>query len=456
MKKKTAKLRLLDFDRPGCRIRIQFKQPYLLILAVGAIAWYIIDPNRVSVVATTGLVGILLIAYLWARQMALYTHSGRELLYAAYQVGDELEESIWFKNDSLLPVIWVEFSDRSNLPGYTVSAVRAAGSNSMNKWSARTICTRRGVYKLGPWEMMIGEPFGLFQVSHQYEKSVEILVYPPLAEKLPDFNLRRGSLGDLRTMNHAVYSETIQAYTTRAYQPGDALRRVHWPTSAKKGDLFVKSFDPETTQSVWLLPDLDAGVQAGSGDENTVEFIAMLTATLVADLLKQKMSVGLAVMQEDMLILPPAQGSQTLWNLLKAIAPLEVCPDCALNDTLTKLSVSPLKNGKLVVITPSADPGWLGALYQLNRGFGRNALEVILIDASTFDESREEQKAGTLTIQKELQNHGVGVHILGRGDIQPRLAAYGQLNRWEFISYGTGRIRVEKKPMPLAMSQNRS
>lgn len=444
--------KFFHFDRPGQQIRIRLNQPYLLVFTFAALVWYIFDPNRVSVVAVVGLVGLLVIAYSWARQMAIKTSAGRELHYAAYQVGDELEESIWFRNDSLLPVLWVQFKDQSNLPGYSVSAVRAAGSNSTSKWTARTTCTRRGVYKLGPWEMIIGEPFGLFQVIHTHEKSLEILVYPPLAEKLPELHLRRGMMGDLRAMTHAVYSETNQAFTTRLYQPGDPLRRVHWPTTAKKGKLHVKSFDPETAQSVWLLPDLDHSVQAGQGIENTTEFIAMLTATLAADLLNEKMAVGLIAMQQELRIIPPAQGSHILWSLLKTIAPLESVPGAFLADTLAKLAGTPLRNGKLVVITPSTDPRWISALFQLNKGLGRNAFDVILVDPFTFEPPLAKSPGTISGMVKELQNHGVGVHVLGKDDIKPRPAAYGQLSRWEFISFGTGRISVERKPVPFAMN----
>lgn len=448
MKDQRIFIRLLDFERPGCRIHIRLNHPWLLLLVVIAILWYAIDPNRVSVVTMIGLVGVLSAAYFWARQMALHTDSSRELHYAAYQVGDELEEEIRLKNDSILPVIWAQFIDHSNLPGYTVSAVHAAGTQSNNNWTARTVCTRRGLFKLGPWEVVIGEPFGLFQVNQEYGKSLEILVYPPLAEKLPEFFLRRGMRGDLRTMNHAISSETIQAFTTRKYQPGDSLRRVHWPTSAKRGELFIKSFDPETAQSIWLLPDLDAGVQAGDEIDNTVEFIAMLTATLASDLIKEKMSVGLVVMQQHLHFMPPTQGMHAFWQLMKAIAPLQAQTGFSLEKTLTRLSPASLKNGKLVVITPSFEPAWLGALIQLNRGLDRNALDVILVDSNTFSGSSRHQPNEVELLQAELRNHGVAVHVLGKTDIKPRLGALGQLSRWEFITFGTGKIRVEKRPVP--------
>lgn len=448
MKDQRKLIRLMDFDRPGCRIHIRSNHPWFYSLVIMAVLWYAFDPNRISVVTMIGLVGILSASYFWARQMALHIESGRELRYAAYQVGDELEEEIRLKNDSILPVIWAQFVDHSNLPGYTVSAVHAAGSQSNNKWTARTVCSRRGLFKLGPWEVVIGEPFGLFQVHQEYGKSLEILVYPPLAEKLPEFNLRRGMRGDLRMMNHAINSETIQAFTTRKYQPGDPLRRVHWPTSAKRGELFIKSFDPETAQSIWLLPDLDAGVQAGDEKDNTVEFIAMLTATLASDLIKEKMSVGLVVMQKNLHFMAPGQGTQAFWHLMKAIAPLQAVTGSPLQKTLNQLSFASLKNGKLVVITPSFEPAWLGALFQLNRRLERNALDVILVDSNTFAGSSSQTPYQAEMVQEELRNHGVAVHVLGKTDIKPRLGAFGQLSRWEFITYGTGKIRVEKRPVP--------
>ena len=94
----------------------------LLIILV----WYLFAPSGVSVTCVTALAGILAASYVWARAMALGLEGKRTLHFAALQVGDELEEFVTLTNSSRLPALWIEFIDRSHVPGYSVSSVRAA------------------------------------------------------------------------------------------------------------------------------------------------------------------------------------------------------------------------------------------------------------------------------------------------------------------------------------------
>ena len=147
------------------------------------------------------MAGILVSAFLWARMQARAVRGQRRLRFAAMQVGDELEEEISLENQALFPVLWAEFIDRSDIPGYTVSSARAADPRSHVNWHAHTICTRRGVFNLGPWELRLGEPFGILLVRQRYLQHQEILVYPPLAALPEQLLFHHGALGGHRPLN---------------------------------------------------------------------------------------------------------------------------------------------------------------------------------------------------------------------------------------------------------------
>ncbi len=118
------------------------------------------------------------------------------------------------------------------------------------------------MYSLGPWEVRLGDPFGIFEARQAYHQQVEIVVYPPLAALPPEIAHHRRSIGDRLPLRQPVSAETINAMSTRPYVMGDALHRVHWRTTAKRDDLFVKIFEPEAASTMWLIPDLDATVHA--------------------------------------------------------------------------------------------------------------------------------------------------------------------------------------------------
>ena len=258
--------------------------------------------------------------------MAISLFARRRLNDAAIQVGDEIEETVLLSNHSIFPALWVEFADHSNIPGYSLTSVRAADSRSSLDWRAHAICTLRGNYHFGPWEMQTGDPFGLFKVTITYDQTEDILVYPPLAA-LPAEILPHGrSQGDDRPLPQPLQAESLSALATRPYAPGDPLRRIHWPTTARRETPYVKIFDPEASSTVWLIPDLDSAVQRGAGPKSTLETTITLLASLASRLLDQRLAVGLIAYAQDPRLVLPARDKGHLWQILRLLAGLEAGP----------------------------------------------------------------------------------------------------------------------------------
>ncbi len=433
-------------------IEIQHWVPFFAFLVV--LLWYIMDPSPVAMMSAVALGGVLLAAFLWARSMARGVQGQRRLHFSAMQVGDELEEQIYLKNKTPLPVIWAEYLDRSNIPGYTVSSARAADPNSQVDWRAHTICTRRGVFSLGPWELRIGEPFGLLVVHHLYLQRQDILVYPPLAE-LPEQVLpHRGALGDHRPLNQPLRAETIASTSVRAYAPGDPLRHIHWPTTARRVDPFVKVFAPEAASNVWLVPDFDAAAHAGDGDDSSQEIMVTVVASLAAALLQQNLTVGLFASAEEETVVLPRQGQVHLWTILQALAPLHTAGERPLVDALTRARGLVRGNDLLILVTPSLSPDWLGALRRISRSRGSGGrAEVILLDPASFGavDGRTTAEAFIPLIVEQ----GITANILRREDVHVISGYYGEVSRWEFTVFGTGRAiarRAPREASPLAGS----
>src|SRR3712207_8713224 len=49
-----------------------------------------------------------------------------------------------------LPALWVEVEDHTTMPDYNVSRVTGVSGQSENRWKTQGVCTRRGLYMLGP------------------------------------------------------------------------------------------------------------------------------------------------------------------------------------------------------------------------------------------------------------------------------------------------------------------
>lgn len=442
--------RLTSFPRPGCQGSLQVKQWLPLALFAFGLVCYVISPSEVTASLTIGLASILAISYLWARSLALKLDGKRVLHFTALQLGDELEEYITLTNHSNLPALWVEFVDRSHIPGYTVSSVRAADPHSTSEWRAHTTCTQRGIFTLGPWEMVTGDPLGIFSVTLVFTQTEEILVYPPLSALPPALLPHRQKVGDNRPLRQPLVSETIDALTTRPYVPGDPLHRIHWRTTARLDAPYVKTFEPESSSTVWLIPDFDTAVQLGEGNDSTVENMVVLLASLSAQLLQERLAVGLFAYTDTTHLVMPQRGQAHLWALLRALAPLQPAGVQPFSQTLSRAQALVAGQGLMVAVTPSLDSEWPKMLRRMAYSRGALNTEAILFDRPSFGGVGEAEP-----FVQFLAEIGIPGRVVHFGDLHPISGTYGELRRWEFMTLGTGRVVVRRAPRRITETLNR-
>jgi len=425
----------------GHQAVIRLRQPILPIVFLVLLLWYIAAPTNVIIMSVGMLGGLLIVSYIWARKMAANVVCNRKLHYTAFQVGDELEEFVTLTNHSNLPVLWAEFKDHSSIPDYTISSVQATGGGSTTEWRARTICSRRGVYSLGPWEVQMADPFSVFSVHKYYEQREEVIVYPPLAAIPRHLIPRSSAVGSHRPLYQPLSAETTNAVQTRAYIPGDPLRRIHWKSTARHESLFVKVFEPESTSSIWLVPDLDAGVQLGEGSQSTLEMGIILIASLAARILEERLAVGLFALGAQPQIVVPQRGRVHLWSILRALSFLDVLQGESFSETLSQArSVIP-DHDLLIAVTPSLSVDWSNALHHVPGNRRSGYTQAILLDPPSFGGS-----GNSKLLLPGLLELGVDASLIRREDIRPILGAHGALRRWEFTSFGTGRVHVRQVP----------
>ena len=436
--------RLWFFSDPVKKVRITLRQPFLFVFWFILLVWTILQTNMFSVAGLSALSLLLLSAFFWNREMAGKISARRRLQYAAFQVGDELAEEISLSNESFLPVLWAEFMDQSSLPGYHLRGVRAANSYGKQKWTARTICKKRGLFQLGPWDLQLGDPFGIFFTKITWLEIQEILVYPQLLCLPAELLRHQRSFGDRSPLRQPLAEKNVLAFSTRSYQPGDPLRHIHWKTSARQADLFVKIFDPEAASRVWLLPDLEEKVHCGKEEESTLETTISICASLANYFLREKLSVGIFSGGENSIIMRPQAGLAYLWPLLRAISPLQSSPQASLEKTIKNSKGILHKNDLLVLITPSLDP----QLVNLLAGqFSPSRIGCLLLDPAEYGGQEG------IKLQKEtLLQAGISASILRKKDLKPLPGFYGNKQAWEFMVLGTGRVIVTQAPQPFRSS----
>jgi uncharacterized protein (DUF58 family) len=412
-----------------------------LVLLTVFLFQHLVSPSRVWIYLISGLGGLLVISYLWSREMAERVRASRELRYTWIQVGDLLEEQFAVVNYSSLPVLWAEINDGSDVPGYSISRVETIPSNSERTWTTHGHCRQRGLFTLGPWEVRMGDPFGLFRAVLQYPEFETLLVYPPVAN-LPPIQLPEGTTsGSIRSHVRSLHV-TTNAAGIRDYVAGDSFHHIHWPSTARRQAMMSKEFDQEPSGDLWIVLDLDEGVQAGQGEESTEEYGVILAASLADRVLRENRAVGLVAHGEERVFIPLGKGRGHLWRILRGLAHAATAHNGSLADTLEEEKQNLRRGTTALVITPSTDPVWAGELLALSqRGI---ATTTILLDAASFGTAPEDDRR-TLAMRAMLADQGIPTHIVAQGyPFQIRLQQ--PAGRWEFKVLGTGRAVAVRQP----------
>ncbi|MEJ2300666.1 MAG: DUF58 domain-containing protein [Anaerolineales bacterium] len=410
----------------------------LLPVLVGLLlVMQLIDPSRVWSTLLVGLGGAWLFSYYWARVLSNQLSLRREMRFGWAQVGDRLEERFTITNQGNLPAIWIELEDHSNLPDYFPDRVTGVGSQSKNTWRTEGICTRRGLFNIGPTSLRTGDPLGLYSVYLHDPACVSVMVMPPVVS-LPLIEVApAGRSGEGRPRPNAP-EPTVSVATVRPYQSGDALRWIHWRTSARKDDLFVKSFDNAPSSDWWILLDMDKKVQVGEGQDSTQEHSVVLAASLADRGLNLNRAVGLVAGGESLVWLSPREGSERRWEILRALA-LVTPGEYSLAELLVRMKPAIGQRASLVIITPNLSGDWLeGLLPFIWRG---SVPTVLLLDPVSFG-----GEPGTAGLLAALTDLGIARYVIKRELLDRPESRPGHAGKWEWKVTATGRAIPVQKP----------
>ena len=418
------------------RIGVVSRLPFLGPAALMAAA--LLLPDRLWTTLLAGTAAFIAIAFIWAWALARGLAAERRLLFGWVSVGDRMEEEFALFNRSALPALWVEIRDHSNLPGYRIGAVRSVGAGDYARWRQSSVCVRRGQYHLGPWEILSGDPFGLFRVSRRYEASQEIVIHPPIHTALP-IPLPPGHVEGRSRSRERSPLATINAATVREYQTHDPYRRIHWPTTARRGSLSVRQFERDAAGDIRLVIDCHAAVQLGEGADGTEEQAVLLAASLVARALGETRSAGLNAYGREPQIVTPGLGEGQQWRVLRALALLRADGEIDLNRALRELGRSARRGSAAVIITPTVDAGWLPQLAQLTR----QGVEcrVVLLDRASFGGEGHSE-----ALRQAINRLGIRCAVVRRGELGRPVATEAHHGYWEFRVTGTGKAVAVRRP----------
>jgi uncharacterized protein (DUF58 family) len=398
----------------------------------------ILWPSKIWTAMFVILGGAWLLSFLWARSLAHSLSLERKMRYGWAMVGDQLWQVFTATNKGWAPGLWVEIEDHSNLPGDIASVVIPIGGRGLVQWEFGETCTRRGLYTLGPTSLRTGDPLGLYRVEMHQPDSTVLLVLPPVLP-LPAIEVASGGrVGEGRRPRRAALETTVSTDTVREYAPGDPLKSIHWPTSARSGSLYVRQFEHTPSSDWWVFLDLEARVQVGQDLDSTEEYGVILAASLADRGLRQGHAVGLVVCGKELVWIPPQCHSGQLMDILRALAQVHT-GDVPLADLLTSSKKSLQHGASLVLITPNVITEWVEPLIRLSAN--EVTPTVLLFDPTSFGGTDTTTQTDHL-----LNDYGIAHTVIQRNLLHVPEVHQSPHGQWRWFATDRGKIPPARQP----------
>ncbi|MEV0898036.1 DUF58 domain-containing protein [Actinoplanes sp. NPDC049802] len=209
----------------------------------------------------------------------------RSLEPARAPVGSSARVILRLQNLSRLPTGTMLLEDR--LPYALGSRPRVVlerlGAHQASSVAYTVRADIRGRYPIGPLIVRLTDPFGLCELTRSFP-SVDRLTVIPQVVALPRVRLagEYAGTGESRARSVAVHGEDDAA--TREYRRGDDLRRVHWRSTARTGELMVRREEQPWESRATIVLDTRVYAHRGEGPTASFEWAVSAVASIAVHL----------------------------------------------------------------------------------------------------------------------------------------------------------------------------
>jgi uncharacterized protein (DUF58 family) len=254
--------------------------------------------------------------------------------------------------------------------------------------SYQILCRPRGLYEVGPARITATDPLGLATSSVLIGEGDQLIVYPSV-EDLEGFPVVRG----LDPSVHAAKPEFSHRggedfFTLREFRVGDDLRRVHWPSSAKRDQLMIRQLEtPWQARALVMFDPRASAYESQPAFERAVRGAASAIRHLFRQGFAADLWAGGAPVSSN--------HASPYAAAMEALASVQPEEDLDIRAAATHLRRG-TRGGALILITGVGDTDLLEAQRLLDRDFGRTIL--LSVSETTPASVVQFQRAGVVTI----------------------------------------------------------
>ena len=216
--------------------------------------------NRGGLLVLAGVLIVTVgIAWLWNQYVFYQVHYERKLHYTRGFPGEQIDCSLLIENRKFIPLGWLDIRDKWPWAVGPENNADLMESDNVEEGFLRMLFTmrpfhkirrdlgislrKRGVFLLGPANSISGDPFGFFENRQELGVRQQITVFPTV-KKISEIGLNPDDPFGLATTRRRLYQDATRPIGVRDYQPQDGFRHIHWPATARVGELQTRVFQP--------------------------------------------------------------------------------------------------------------------------------------------------------------------------------------------------------------------
>lgn len=301
---------------------------------------------------------------------------------------------------------------------FAINGIEPAGSREA---SYKIEAASRGHFDIGPLEVMVSDPFSLARIKSDGVGPSTLLVHPRIEKlSLPrDMGERRSAAASALRQPTGPRGEDF--YTLREYADGDELRKIHWPSTAKRNKLMIRQEETPWHMRSTILIDDRRSAHGGEGTQSSFEYAVEGAASVVDLYHRSGYAFRLAGSHDDGIA--SGKGSNHYNRCLDLLAMVRLRGRRSEQDDslLTRLSEIEARGGgeeTLVVLTGTLDASTANALARCRRLYKQ--IVVASWPAHRFGsastKSRWAGESEVVDLTAVLARAGVRVLVMGPGE----------------------------------------
>ncbi|MGW5008209.1 DUF58 domain-containing protein [Streptomyces parvulus] len=254
------------------------------------------------------LLGVLPLACATVLYRTRYRVAGsRRLSPERVPAGSEARVHLRVDNVSRMPTGLLMLQDRvpyvlGPRPRFVLDRVEPGGRREV---SYRVRSDLRGRYPLGPLQLRLTDPFGLCELTRSFSTHDTLTVIPRV-EGLPPVRLGGEAKGYGEGRQRSLALAGDDDVIPRGYRHGDDLRRVHWRSTARYGELMVRREEQPQRARCTVLLDTRGLAYEGAGPDSPFEWAVSGAASVLVHMLERGFSVRLVTDTGDSV---PGEGT---------------------------------------------------------------------------------------------------------------------------------------------------